>query len=377
MKKIFSLISIVALLPAIMFAQSVGIGTATPNASAQLDVSSTSKGLLAPRMTQAQRNAILSPAPGLLVYQTDLVAGYYYYKDQFGGWQQITTGTIPNSLWNTLGITNNIYNAGLGNVGIGMLPPSNYRLSVAGDLSVTGNPPTLHLGGATGATSARIILAVPNAPEYKITNALDKLFISRSTGPAGYVNDFVINDVGNIGISNSYPDTKLHITDGTDVGNASGGYLQLGPTNGRNIGFDDNEIQARLNGVVSRLVLQNGGGALQIGSAGTPAGYAVSINGKVICEELKIQGSSSWPDYVFADNYILKPLPELKDFIRQNRHLPDIPPASEIEKNGIEVGDMQKRLMKKIEELTLYILTQEEKIKNIQAEMETIKRKVK
>jgi hypothetical protein len=55
-----------------------GIGTATPDASAQLDVKSTSKGFLAPRMTEAERTAIASPAAGLLVYQTDGNTGYYY-----------------------------------------------------------------------------------------------------------------------------------------------------------------------------------------------------------------------------------------------------------------------------------------------------------
>lgn len=62
----------------------VGIGTTSPTASALLDVSSTTKGLLTPRMTQAQRNAIPSPAPGLLVFQTDGTAGFYYY---YNGWK--------------------------------------------------------------------------------------------------------------------------------------------------------------------------------------------------------------------------------------------------------------------------------------------------
>lgn len=57
----------------------VGIGTNSPNASAQLDISSTSKGLLMPRMTGAQRSAISAPATGLLVFQTDGSAGMYYY----------------------------------------------------------------------------------------------------------------------------------------------------------------------------------------------------------------------------------------------------------------------------------------------------------
>ena len=59
---------------------SVGIGTTAPNTSALLDVTSTSRGLLIPRMTQAQRNAIVSPATGLFIYQTNGTAGFYYYS---------------------------------------------------------------------------------------------------------------------------------------------------------------------------------------------------------------------------------------------------------------------------------------------------------
>ncbi len=369
MKKILLLIIASGFLQGIAFSQNVGIGTTTPNASAQLDVSSTSKGMLVPRMTSTQRNAIVSPAIGLLVYQTDFPNGFYVFVTP--DWRLIDGS---QNFWNSP-IPGSISNTNSGNVGIGFpIPLSGFKLSVAGDAYIQSPLPTLQLGGAIGATSARIILTVPNSPAYKITNALDKLFISRSTGPAGYVNDFVINDVGNIGISNSYPDTKLHITDGTDVGNASGGYLQLGASNSGNLGFDNNEIQARNNGVVSRLVLQNGGGALQIGSAVTPSGYAVSVNGRVICEELKIKASSNWPDYVFSDNYTLTPLPDLRTFINKYKHLPNVPSASEIEKDGIEVGNMEKRLMEKIEELTLYILQQEEKIKSIETELETMKK---
>ncbi|MEN9953035.1 MAG: hypothetical protein RLZZ520_1303, partial [Bacteroidota bacterium] len=72
----------------------MGVGTATPHASAQLEVSSTSKGFLAPRMTKAQRVAIVSPAAGLLVYQTDdqapLMKGFYYYNGS--AWTAIGAG---------------------------------------------------------------------------------------------------------------------------------------------------------------------------------------------------------------------------------------------------------------------------------------------
>jgi len=78
MKKIYTLLAFV-LLTASTYAQ-VGIGTATPDASAALDITSTTGGLLPPRMTTTQRDAISPAATGLMIYQTDGTAGFYYYN---------------------------------------------------------------------------------------------------------------------------------------------------------------------------------------------------------------------------------------------------------------------------------------------------------
>ncbi|MSQ46372.1 MAG: hypothetical protein EXR24_05270, partial [Ignavibacteria bacterium] len=75
MKKLFSLI---VLLVNILQAQ-VGIGTSSPAATSVLDLTSTTKGMLVPRMTETQKSAISSPATGLLIYQTDGTTGFYYY----------------------------------------------------------------------------------------------------------------------------------------------------------------------------------------------------------------------------------------------------------------------------------------------------------
>ena len=85
-------------------------------------------------------------------------------------------------------------------------------------------------------------------------------------------------------------------------------------------------------------------------------GYNLSVAGKIIAEEVKVQLKASWPDYVFADNYNLMPIEDLEKSIRQHKHLPNIPAAAEVEKEGISLGDMNKRLMEKVEELTLYII---------------------
>ncbi|MEO7309659.1 MAG: hypothetical protein ABIX01_04630 [Chitinophagaceae bacterium] len=99
------------------------------------------------------------------------------------------------------------------------------------------------------------------------------------------------------------------------------------------------------------------------------AGYKLTVTGKVICEEVKVKLNGAWPDYVFAGNYAMHSLPELEKYITANKHLPNIPAAAEIENDGIELGAMQKKLMEKVEELTLYIIQQ-------QKDIEVLKKKV-
>jgi hypothetical protein len=91
-------------------------------------------------------------------------------------------------------------------------------------------------------------------------------------------------------------------------------------------------------------------------------GYELSVNGQVVCEAILVQDSADWPDYVFEENYPLQPLDELETHIKERRHLPGIPTAARIKKEGIELGDMQKRMMAKIEELTLYVIDQNKRL---------------
>jgi len=450
MKKITALLFLLGL-QQWLIAQSVGIGTNTPHASAQLDITSINKGLLIPRLTLAQRGTIASPAAGLIIYQTDNTPGFYFHNGS--AWSPIGSGG-GTTYWSSIIEPNIFYNAG--NVSVGGLTTV-AKLNVIGDQMIYGDQPLLFFRRATAATTSQIRFQLSDASnQFGITHFSNRLYFSRMNGlglandivldnngrvgigtnvpveklhlvgdqlinsslpllyfrpeagattshirfqspdainqfgiahnsnrlyfarmnGVGMANDIVLDINGNVGIGTNDPDVKLHVYSGTDAGNASGGFLQLGISNNLNIGFDNNEIQARNNGVVSRLVLQNSGGAIQVGSAVTPTGYAISINGRAICEELKIQASSNWPDYVFEKNYSLKSLDELRSYINQNKHLPNIPSAETIEKNGIEVGDMQKRIMEKIEELTLYILQLQEQNNQLEKEMAAVKRMV-
>ncbi|MCC9073586.1 tail fiber protein [Flavobacterium sp. F-65] len=89
----------------------------------------------------------------------------------------------------------------------------------------------------------------------------------------------------------------------------------------------------------------------------------LTVNGKIHAQEVRIdlQSPMTVPDYVFANDYKLKSLQEVEEFIKQNSHLPEIPSAKEIEKNGLMLAEMNMSLLKKMEEMTLYLIEQEKK----------------
>lgn len=101
--------------------------------------------------------------------------------------------------------------------------------------------------------------------------------------------------------------------------------------------------------------------------------YKVVVDGKILSEEVRVQNSLGWPDYVFDKNYKLRSLKEVENFIKKYNHLPNIPSAKKIEQEGIILGEMQTRMMEKIEELTLYILAQQKEIDQIKSLLKDIK----
>ena len=109
---------------------------------------------------------------------------------------------------------------------------------------------------------------------------------------------------------------------------------------------------------------------VRIGATTAPSlGYKLAVGGKVVAEEIKIalQGTTEWPDYVFTKDYTLTPLTEVEKHIQENGHLKDIPSAAQVSKNGILLGQMNAKLLQKIEELTLYTIAQEKKIGKLEA----------
>lgn len=112
-------------------------------------------------------------------------------------------------------------------------------------------------------------------------------------------------------------------------------------------------------------------GSLGIGT--TPGNAKLAVEGKIASSEVVVEISpGQGPDYVFENDYELRSLAETKMFIQENKHLPEIPPAREMEKNGIGVADMNMRLLKKIEELTLYQIELLEKVEALQEKVEKL-----
>lgn len=110
--------------------------------------------------------------------------------------------------------------------------------------------------------------------------------------------------------------------------------------------------------VMSLGNMYNGNSLVTTGNVGigtTTPTEKLSVNGKIRAKEVKVE-TSLWPDYVFKPNYYLRSLHEVEEFIRLNKHLPEIPSASEVEKEGIKLGEMNSKLLQKIEELTLYVI---------------------
>jgi hypothetical protein len=174
-------------------------------------------------------------------------------------------------------------------------------------------------------------------------------FRTRNTATIGNTNDLTerlrIMADGNIGIGISSPSEKLQV-----AGNAK---------------IDGNITSS---------------GTVQIGTITTfPAGFKLAIAGNMIAEQVKVKKSVSgaWPDFVFANEYKLPTLNSIEQYVNENKHLPEIPSAREVEKDGQDLGEMNRLLLKKVEELTLYMIEQNKKLENQQKEINVLKEKMK
>jgi hypothetical protein len=102
----------------------------------------------------------------------------------------------------------------------------------------------------------------------------------------------------------------------------------------------------------------------------------LSVNGNIRAREIRVE-TGNWPDYVFSNDYSLPDLKEVEKYISRNGHLEGIPSAAQVERNGVELGDLNKKLLQKIEELTLHMIILEKKNDKQQKELDKLKLRIR
>jgi hypothetical protein len=104
--------------------------------------------------------------------------------------------------------------------------------------------------------------------------------------------------------------------------------------------------------------------------------YSLAVNGPAIFTKVVVKAFSNWPDYVFRPEYRLPSLDSVSNYIQSNHHLPDVPSADSVAKSGIDLGNNQAVLLKKIEELTLYVIQQQRELEEVKAENKRLAAKI-
>jgi hypothetical protein len=302
-------------------------------------------------------------------------------------------GVAVTAQWSTNG--SNVYYSG-GNVGIGSgTSTPNYKLQINGDAE---------LGDSHDPTPYGLVQIV--RPSNQPDNKFHLSFIRNgaSVSGMGYAQNSNVlgiwhanNNQGTplvaftyeqrVGIGTSTPADKLTIA-GTEgnihIGNGifGSGYNGIwlnGSTNANDYNIlskasDNNLYVNRPLGAAIFFRQQNttqmvisSNGSVGIGTNQTAdANYKLFVETGIRTRKVKVD-QSPWPDYVFESNYFLPSLQEVEQFIQKNKHLPGVPTAKDTETNGLDLGDNQAVLLKKIEELTLYIIKQDKRISRLEA----------
>lgn len=266
-------------------------------------------------------------------------------------WQMATTGAGADLRWYTTPdggttITPRHYFSQNGNVGIGGFSGPGVplgRLDVIG-AGTTSSTNTFLLRNSAGDTIMRV------RDDGRMGIGYNTSTYGRTINLGGTGINFYTSNEAAFGGAVFPTDTSIVIWSNSNANN----YLVLQPSWG-NTGVGTYTPNAKFHVNGAQLIGNN--------SQRIATGYELSVDGDVIAESFVTQNSTSWPDYVFEDNYPLLPISDLEKAIKKNKHLPNVPSATDIEKNGINLGPMTSALLEKVEELTLYIIQLEKRLK--------------
>ncbi|AXT62873.1 hypothetical protein D1816_21870 [Aquimarina sp. AD10] len=207
---------------------------------------------------------------------------------------------------------------------------------------------------------------------------------------------------GNVGIGTTNPVSLLDVNGDAKIGSlanrhylritskewpeirfetpSSDRLIRLGVAHADNIayGVGEGDFYVYSNTVNKMPLIVNKNGNVYIaGNSGNvgigttnPGAWKLAVNGKIRAKEIKVE--TGWSDFVFYDDYKLPTLKEVEDHIKAKGHLQDIPSAKEVKEKGIFLGEMDAKLLQKIEELTLYTINQEKRINELESENENV-----
>lgn len=183
---------------------------------------------------------------------------------------------------------------------------------------------------------------------------------------------------GKVGVGTTAPQAKLHISDGDLLlQNQVAGYPRLwlkDQTGAYTLKLDYNSVIATGSDMLIRastnknIILNDTGGNVGIGTL-TTGSYRLAVEGKIGAREVNVT-TSAWSDYVFKEDYSLRPIYDVEKYIEENHHLPEVPSEKEVLANGQNLGEMNAILLKKIEELTLYIIDQQKEIDALKSKVD-------
>lgn len=192
---------------------------------------------------------------------------------------------------------------------------------------------------------------------------------------------------GNVGIGTSSPDAKFHVYGG-NVGNGNVmASIMIGKNNGPEIQTIQQSSDEDVQGLAFRVKSSgtnanpnfeamriNSNGNVGIGTT-TTGTHRLAVEGSIGAREIKVE-ASGWSDFVFENDYELRTLEEVEEHIAEKGHLPEIPSEAEVTENGINLGEMNAKLLQKIEELTLYLIEQNKQNQAQQARIEKLEQKI-